>query len=581
VRDAGSGCDTLPRSGRLRELPQTVHPAPDACAHRVGSAIPSEGNGHSRRRLPCMWPRRHVTAQQPIAGGEAWAAFPHHKLAPTVSCRLPRKAECVAVLDLIRDSHMPKFLNSHASRNLLFVVILASVASGLGYLATRHHVQRDVTYNTINSLEPASIEVLRQLQGPVEITVYATEQDARLGDIRKILRDFLSLYQRYKPDIHLVFVDPGKEPERARAAQIRFNGEMVIEYAGRSEHLTKINEPIVTATLLRLAHTRNQTVMYLDGHGERKLDGIANFDLGSLFGAKLKQSGYHLASLNLALAQQVPGNVSVLVITQPQLELMPGEVDKLLRYIDRGGNLLWLVDAEPLHGLERLAEKLDLQLPPGIVIDPAAFEMNAPATWSLGANYPPHAITHNFNLTTAFPSARPLLWNDNPDWQHNVLVEVAPRGWVSRKPLPRQGGVDPSGAGGAAEQLHPQTVGNASNVSQLHFDKRHDTPGPVVIAMALQRKINNREQRIVVVGDGAFLANSFAGNGGNVDLGVNMVNWLAGEEHLIVQHLRPAKDSKLELSAMQLRLISIGFLLGLPLLLAGTGGYIWWKRRRA
>jgi gliding motility-associatede transport system auxiliary component len=448
---------------------------------------------------------------------------------------------------------MPKFLNSHAIRNLLFVLILAGIASGLGYLASRHHVQRDVTYNTINSLEPDSIEVLKQLQGPVNITVYATEQDARLGDIRKIIRDFLALYQRYKPDIHLVFVDPSKEAEKARAALIRFNGEMVIEYAGRSEHLTKINEPIVTSTLLRLAHTRDQTVMYLDGHGERKLDGIANFDLGSLFGAKLKQSGFHLASLNLALAQEVPDNVSVLVITQPQLDLMPGEVDKLLRYVDRGGNLLWLVDAEPLHGLERLAEKLDLELPPGIVVDPAAIEMNAPANWALAANYPPHAITHNFNLTTAFPSARPLLWNENNDWQHHVLVEAAPRGWVSRK-IPKGKPV---------------------------FDKQHDTHGPVVIAMALQRNINHREQRIVVVGNGAFLSNSFAGNGGNVDLGMNMVNWLASEEHLITQKLRPAKDSKLELSAMQLRVISIGFLLGLPLLLAGTGGYIWWKRRRA
>ncbi len=448
---------------------------------------------------------------------------------------------------------MTKVFKSHSLRNLLFVLILICVATGLGYLTARHHIQRDVTYNTINSLEPSSIEVLKQLNGPVNITVYATEQDARLGDIRKIIRDFLALYQRYNPDIHLVFIDPGKESEKARAAQIRFNGEMVIEYAGRSEHLTKINEQIVTSTLLRLAHTRDQTLMYLDGHGERKLDGIANFDLGSLFGAKLKQSGYHLASLNLSLAQQVPDNASVLVITQPQVDLMPGEVDKLLRYVDHGGNLLWLVDAEPMRGLERLAEKLDVILPPGIVIDPAAIEMNAPANWSLGASYPPHAITHNFNLTTAFPSARPLLWNENPDWRHNVLVEVAPRGWVSRK-VPKDKPV---------------------------FDKQHDIPGPVVIALALQRNINDREQRIVVVGNGAFLSNSFAGNGGNVDLGMNMVNWLAGEEHLIVQHLRPAKDSKLELSATQLRFISIGFLLALPLLLAGSGGYIWWKRRRA
>lgn len=446
---------------------------------------------------------------------------------------------------------MRKFLTHPLLRNLLFVLLLLGIASGLGYLATRYHVQRDITHNAGNSLEPASVEVLAQLKGPVNVTVYATEQDARLGDIRKIIRNYLALYQRYKPDLVLAFIDPEKEPEKTRAARVQLNGEMVVEYAGRSEHLTQLNEQIFTSALLRLAHSRDQTVMYLDGHGERKLDGIANHDLGDPFGAKLRQNGFRLNSLNLALAQEVPNNVGVLVITQPQLDLMPGEVDKLLRYVERGGNLLWLVDAEPLHGLERLAEKLDLLLPPGIVIDPAAAGMNAPATWSLGAAYPPHAITRNFNLITAFPSARPLVWNENPEWQHSVLVEAAARGWVSR------------------------------NASGARFDKRRDTPGPAVIAVALQRNINDREQRIVVVGSGAFLANSFAGNGGNVDLGVNMVNWLASEEHLITLQPRAAKDSSLTLGKTQLAVIGLGFLAGLPLLLALAGAAMWWKRRRA
>ena len=146
-------------------------------------------------------------------------------------------------------------------RNLLFVLLLLGIALGLGYLATRYHVQRDITHNAGNSLEPASVEVLRQLSGPVNITVYATEQDARLGDIRKIIRNFMSLYQRYKPDLRLAFIDPEKEPEKTRAARVQLNGEMVVEYAGRSEHLTQLNEQILTSTLLRLAHTRDQTVM--------------------------------------------------------------------------------------------------------------------------------------------------------------------------------------------------------------------------------------------------------------------------------------------------------------------------------
>src|SRR5512140_1974887 len=137
-----------------------------------------------------------------------------------------------------------KIFTAPSLRNLLFVLLLLSIAFGLSYLASLHHLQRDITFNASNSLEPGSVEVLKQLGGPVNITVYATEQDARLGDIRKIIREFVSLYQRYKPDIKLVFIDPVQESDKARAARIQLNGEMVVEYAGRSEHLTQLNEQI-------------------------------------------------------------------------------------------------------------------------------------------------------------------------------------------------------------------------------------------------------------------------------------------------------------------------------------------------
>ncbi len=453
-------------------------------------------------------------------------------------------------------SHKPftrlkKILTTPMWRNLLLIAALLGGVSSLGYLAGHYHLQRDVTFSASNSLDSSSVAVLKQLTGPVNITAYANEYDARLGDIRKIITEFITLYQRYKSDIQLTFINPEQQADKARAAQIRLNGEMVVEYGGRSEHLTKLSEQILTSTLLRLARTQNQTVMYLQGHGEPNLEGEANFDLGSIFGAKLKQNGFRLNSLNLALAQEVPSNISVLIVTHPQIDLLPGEVDKLLRYVARGGNLLWLIANQPLHGLERLAQTLDITLPPGNLIDPAASEMNAPPDWSLASNYPAHTITRNFNLLTVFPAARALLWKKNSVWQQHVLVEAAARGWVSHDPR-----------------------------SASHFDKRRDTPGPVVVALALQRTFNQHEQRIVVAGDGAFLANSYAGNGGNVGLGINMVNWLASDEHLITLQPRASKDSNLLLSKMQLTIIGISFLFGLPLLLALTGGFIWWKRRR-
>ena len=436
-------------------------------------------------------------------------------------------------------------------KNIASTVLLLTAMTVVYQLATHYPWQWDFTQSASNSLDSSSVEVLKQLPGEIKLTVYATGQDANLGDMRALIRDFVSLYQRYKPDITLTFIDPVKNPEEARKIHFQANGEMLVEYAGRIEHLTLLNEQVLTSALLRLAHSKNQLLMYLDGHGERKLEGIANHDLGE-FGKKLQQNGFRLSPLNLTLAQGVPENASMLLITQPQFNLLPGEVDKLLQYIARGGNLLWLLDAEPLRGLEPVAEKLGLLLTPGMVIDPAAAEMNTPATWALGAGYPPHAITQNFGLITAFPFARALDWEEIKEWHHAILVEAAPRGWVSRTP-PKD---------------------------KLRFDKKHDIPGPVTVALALQRDVNDREQRIVIVGSGSFLANAYSGNGGNIDLGVNMVNWLGNEEELITIQPRAIKDGAITLSKTKLNIISFGWLIALPALLVLTGGGLWWRRRR-
>lgn len=434
-------------------------------------------------------------------------------------------------------------------RTAVLLLVLVAVAA-LYQLAARFPAHWDVTQNRLNSLEQGSIDALALLQEPVQITVYATEQDAQYGDMRKLISEFISLYQRYKPDITLAFVDPVKDAEAMRKAAIRGNGEMVVEYAGRREHLTTLNEQTLSSALLRLAHTKEQLLMYLSGHGERKLDGQANHHLGE-FGGRLQQLGYRIGSLNLALAQDVPDNTALLVITHPQTEMLPGEVKKLLRYVERGGNLLWLVDAEPLRGLEPLAERLGITFLPGTVVDPAAQELNAPANWALGAGYPPHTITADFDLLTVFPDALALSVEAKGDWQKHMLVEGAQRGWVSE-----------SGAGRS-------------------FDKNRDIPGPFELAVTLQRNLSDREQRVIVVGSGAFLANVYSGNGGNLDLGVNMVNWLANEEQLITMQPHAAKDGSISLSKRQLTILSVSFLVLLPLALIAAGFWSWRRRRNA
>lgn len=431
----------------------------------------------------------------------------------------------------------------------VFVVLLVAVVALAAFLAREYRVEHDLTRGHRNTVSAATLDVLKQLDGPVAITAYAMARDARGDHLHRRIEEFLRPYQRAKPDLRLTLVDPREQPKAAAEAGVRGPVELVIEYRRRTERLTEFSEQAFANTLVRLARGAERLVMWLDGHGERKLNGAANHDLGE-FGRALEAKGFRLASLNLALAQEVPANAAVLVIAGPQVNVLPMEAQKLRAYLKAGGNLLWLVDPEPLRGLAPVAEMLGLLLTPGVVTDPDAARLNASPTLAVAAVYGRHAVTDGFNLVTVFPQARQVGVIENDEWRTRPLVEVAPRGCVKAgKP---EGPCDP----------------------------KRDVAGPITVATAFERMVGDRQQRAVVVGNGSFLSNTFIGNGGNRALGVNMVNWLAGDDNLITIQPRSAADSRVDLEQPALYLIAFSFLLALPLAFIITGTVIWWRRRR-
>jgi ABC-type uncharacterized transport system involved in gliding motility auxiliary subunit len=446
----------------------------------------------------------------------------------------------------------PKLRTRLLLQNGVFVVLLVALAALVAFFAREYRAEYDLTQSSRNTLTQQTRDVLTKLTGPIKVTVFATRQP----EVRKPVQEFFASYQRVKPDLTVTLVDPREEPKLAQAAGIRADGESVIEYNQKSEHLTEYNEQSLVNLLMRLARAGERLAMALEGHGERRLTGVANHDLGE-FGKQLSARGFKTNALNLAIAQEVPANASMLLIANPQFELQPAEVAKITQYVQKGGNLLWLIDTEPLRGLQPIAEALGLTLGPGTVVDPDAARVNAAPTIAVSASYGRHPVTDNFRLNTIYPFARQIGVNEKggegSEWKVARLVDVAPRGWVE------MGKLDGS----------------------IAFDKARDVPGPVTIAVALERTVGDRVQRVVVVGNGHFLSNQFLGNGGNLELGVNMVNWLAGDDALITIQPRPARDSSLELGRGAQYVILFGFLVFLPLAFVSTGILVWWRRRKS
>jgi ABC-type uncharacterized transport system involved in gliding motility auxiliary subunit len=85
---------------------------------------------------------------------------------------------------------------------------------------------------------------------------------------------------------------------------------------------------------------------------------------------------------------------------------------------------------------------------------------------------------------------------------------------------------------------------------------------------------------MIVIGDGDFLSNAYLGNGGNLNLGLNIIHWLSQNEQFINVPAKTARDRALNLSPTASGAIALGFLFLLPIVLIGAGALIWFKRRR-
>ncbi len=446
--------------------------------------------------------------------------------------------------------------------SIVMLLLILCLTGLLAWLSVRYQTQMDWTQNGRHTLSHASLEVLNHIDGPVDITAYAREN----ASLRQAVEKIVGRYQRLKPDIKLHFVNPDTVPDEVRSAGISVNGEMLLRYQGRTEHVKTGTEEEFTNALQRLARGSEHWLAFVEGHGERNPFGKANHDL-SIWTTQLVSRGFKIQPLSLAEVQLIPSNTKVLVIASPTINLLPGEIAIIVEYLLRGGNILWLADPGSLHGLESLADQLSIEFPSGVVIDFAGsligiddptIVLNTPRL------YPDHAVTRDFNYTTFFPTTASINVKDGAQWNTSSLLISADHTWLET---------------GVLED-------------EVEYNKDSDLIGPLEIGISLERELERAiesesgeasatvQQRIIVIGDGDFLSNTYVGNSGNLDLGIRLINWLSNDDDFISIPIKTVNDAHLELSLLASGIIAFGFILVLPLLFLGTGLTVWWRRKK-
>lgn len=421
------------------------------------------------------------------------------------------------------------------------ITFLVSLLIGfLAYLTHRYSFEWDITASGRNTLSQTSREVLKKLKGPLKIKVFIGEAE----ELRTPIRRLIDRYRRQKGDIELLFINPDLHPEELRRLGIQRPGEVIVEYGERHERIAKLSEKELTSALLRLLKRGELHILFIEGHGERSPFGQANFDLGH-FGKALEAEGYQIHRWSLVQGE-IPKNTALLVLASPQADLLPVEVEQLKQYLDRGGNFLWLHDPGELHGLEPLLQKMERKALPGNLVDPQSQSLLglADPTLIVISYYPDHPILKDFEQITLFPGAA-AFESGGKGW--SPLLVTSPEAWNETDLSSKLLTLDP---------------------------EKGERIGPLGLGWAFEKE----KQRIVLIGDGDFLANQFIGNGGNLDLGLRLIRWLTHQDTLIEVERPKPPDAQLQLSSLEVTFIAIGIML-LTVIYLGIGAVVWWRRR--
>ncbi len=447
-------------------------------------------------------------------------------------------------------------------RNTLKLII-----GTLGFLGLLVAVQAIVSHNNHRldltpekkfTLSPRTQQVVKGLKRDVQVLAFINSDRPE----NFFLEDMLGRMTSLSPHFHYSIIDMNRNPALARQYHAVQYGTLVFESDGqRKGTLMSSGESAVVSTMIQVTRSGEKVVYFLTGHGEGDLaNEVPTEGYMKLRGA-LADEFYQVRTLSLTPSGAVPEDASVVVILGPKAQFLPIELSALEAYVQRGGALFILLDTNGSPSLVPFLEHYGVHLPDLIAVDPGKrLYAGEVLTFRASATARPHQMILSVNAPPIFSLAR--------------VVEVRgdeTKGIIARPILAT------SGEGFATA---PQNITKAGTVA---FVAGRDISGPVPIAGEVAVQKGDKLGRIVVFGDADLANNALLDQGGNKDLFVNAVNWLADDPGQIGARpeMQQSGVHQFYMSAEQGRTVLLLSTAVLPgfFLLVGVSIFVWRRQR--
>lgn len=303
----------------------------------------------------------------------------------------------------------------------------------------------------------------------------------------------------------------------------------------------------------------------LAGNGERSTNSLAEnsykiITKGVNVRGSLINAGFDILDLKLDTINKIPLTLDVLIIADPKIEYTETQLIKINKYIKEGGNLLIAGEPRKEYILNPLLNKLGVNFTEGTLLQK---NENYDADLIQG-KFTPEAKELGFSFyddaTVTLPNATNLEIKNNQEYTITPLL-------IGKKEL---------------------TYNNLQDfdlkTQKINFDSIPNSQMDANLAMVLTKDINNKQQKIIVIGDADFMSLSELNRNNlknvNTSLAIKMFKWFSDNEYPVSVSRPGAIDTKIKITRTEINWLKAIVFAIIPLCIILFGSILLIRRRR-
>ncbi len=288
------------------------------------------------------------------------------------------------------------------TKTIILVLILFVVFIGINILIQKLDlIDIDVTKNNLYTISDSSINQIKNIEDDVKIYLIGFDENTSLGDLLKQynrengkisyeviekIQDRVDIKNKYglADETQVIIVEAKNQNKIILVDEL-----YTYDYTTYSE--IDISEEKITNAIVNLTIANKPKIYFLTGHGEYGI----NTEM-TMLKAYIENEVNDIENLDLLIKENIPEDADLLVIASPQKDILESELEKITKYINNGGKILWLNDPVGtelnLPNLQKILDLFGAKFDDGIVLEQDANKMALSA---------PNCIIPNISYTTA------------------------------------------------------------------------------------------------------------------------------------------------------------------------------------